>query len=347
MKVAERKYVGQPVASEAMLKQFLNDWPNIDAKTGLCLNDDELLIKSREAMLFAVQTFNNPSAYFKAEMFIVSAIISWTYLLHYYYRENGIDYTHKKNGNPVKTDYGANKLFELSQCVKMKECPLDDCTKLNLEYLIGIRHEIEHQKTSRIDYATSAKLQACCLNHNRYIKNLFGDRHGLDKDLSLALQFSGIDADQQAVLKGHGDLPAHIKAFNVQFEQQLSDDEYNDPRYAYRIAIVPKLINNRNKADVVYEIVQHQSDTEKALNVVIKEREKTKYLPTDIVKHMHAKGFTEFNIYRHTTLWQKECAKDPSKGFGVEIAGKWYWYDTWLEKVLEHINDSDISLKYK
>ena len=52
----------------------------------------ELLTKSREAMLCAVQIFNNPNIIFKSESFIVLANISWTYLLHAYYRNNKIDY---------------------------------------------------------------------------------------------------------------------------------------------------------------------------------------------------------------------------------------------------------------
>lgn len=46
----------------------------------------ELLAKSREAALAAVQIFNNPQITFKSEVFIVLMNIAWTYLLHAYYR---------------------------------------------------------------------------------------------------------------------------------------------------------------------------------------------------------------------------------------------------------------------
>lgn len=39
----------------------------------------ELLIKSREAMMSAVQLYNNPQITFKSETFITLAIIAWTY----------------------------------------------------------------------------------------------------------------------------------------------------------------------------------------------------------------------------------------------------------------------------
>jgi hypothetical protein len=46
----------------------------------------ELLRKSREAALAAVQIFSNPNISFKAESYIVLMHIAWTYLLHAYYR---------------------------------------------------------------------------------------------------------------------------------------------------------------------------------------------------------------------------------------------------------------------
>lgn len=55
----------------------------------------ELVKKAREAMLAAVQLYNNPQVTFKSESFITLAVIGWTYLLHAYYRSNGIDYRYK------------------------------------------------------------------------------------------------------------------------------------------------------------------------------------------------------------------------------------------------------------
>ena len=53
---------------------------------------NELLDKSKEAMVSAVQIYNNPLIKFKSEMFIITAIIFWTYLMHAYYSKESIDY---------------------------------------------------------------------------------------------------------------------------------------------------------------------------------------------------------------------------------------------------------------
>jgi hypothetical protein len=60
----------------------------------------DLIMKSRKAMLSAVQIYNNPLILFKTESFIVLSLIAWTYLLHSYYRATGVDYRYfEKNGS--------------------------------------------------------------------------------------------------------------------------------------------------------------------------------------------------------------------------------------------------------
>ena len=94
-------------------------------------------------------------------------------------------------------------------------CALSDCKgrSKNLDFLLELRHEIEHRSTTRIDDAISAKLQACCLNFNDAIKTLFGPQYGLERRLPIALQFVTFSADQRVALKRSSTLPAHIVAF--------------------------------------------------------------------------------------------------------------------------------------
>ena len=150
---------------------------------------DELIKKSREAIMAAVQIYNNPQITFKSESFITLSIIAWTYLMHAYYRSRDIEYRYfKKTGKKKqfdKTSRGADKYWELERCINCPESPLDIDTKNNLMFLIGIRHEIEHQMTNQIDEFLSAKLQACAINYDYYIAHLFGARYAVSKDLCL------------------------------------------------------------------------------------------------------------------------------------------------------------------
>ena len=162
-----KRYGNVDAATAGELNTFLSRWPEHDYVTGLHPIDDEILVKAREAMLNAIGGYNSPRTLFRTECFIVLAVISWTYLLHWHYAKTGLDYRAKKDdGTFLITAHGAVKHWELETCLKQPECPLDSAVIANLRFLITIRHEIEHQMTKRIDDTLSAKVQACVLNFN-------------------------------------------------------------------------------------------------------------------------------------------------------------------------------------
>lgn len=156
------KHKAAKAVSPEELNQFLSTWPDVDPLTGLSLKGDELLIKAREAMIAAVHTFNGAGLHFRAELFIVTAIVAWTYLHHAFYRREGVEYRYFKNVGGMReverTENGADKYWELGRCLKETKCPLDRGARDNIEFLLKLRHEIEHRSTNRIDDAVSAKL---------------------------------------------------------------------------------------------------------------------------------------------------------------------------------------------
>lgn len=300
----------------------------------------ELIAKARESMLSAVQIFNNPNILFKSESFVVLSIISWTYLLHAYYRGKNIDYryysTVGKRKRYDKTKRGAYKYWELERCLDNPNSPIDKATTDNLRFLIGLRHEIEHQMTTRIDDYLSARFQASCLNFNHYIKEFFGQDMGIDKHLSFSLQFSSISESHATQLQQYSDLPENIASYITSFDDTISDEEFNDPRYSYRVMYIPKLVNKKGQADKVIEFISVNSPEAQGLNreyALIKDREKPKFLAGDIVRQMKEKGFNNFTVYKHTLLWKNMDAKNPSKGYGVMVSKTWYWYEKWLAEV--------------
>lgn len=300
----------------------------------------ELVKKSREAMLAAVQLYNNPQVTFKAESFITLAVIGWTYLLHAYYRSKNIDYRYYRYVGKKKiydkTKYGAYKHWELERCLSEDKCPLDRDTITNLRFLIGVRHEIEHQMTDKIDEFLSAKLQACALNFDFYICKLFGDKYNLSKELSLAIQFSPITPEQQNTLHENSHITSNVKNFVVDFENVLSDEALMSSRYAYRVLFVPINAKRKGQADQVVEFIKSDSPLADGIEktyALLKETEKRKYLPNEIVSAMKSKGYDKFSINKHTELWKSRNAKDMKHGYGVLISKTWYWYETWLKEV--------------
>lgn len=304
----------------------------------------ELLAKSREAALSAVQTFNNPLIQFKSETFIVLMIIAWTYLLHAYYRQRGIEYRYFETGTNGRrkfgrTKRGAFKFWELERCLNDANCPLDKATCSNLRFLIGLRHEIEHQMTRALDSYLSGRYQACALNFNRYIQALIGTKYALDRQLAFSIQFGAMTREQVETGTADDSIPPRVKAYIADFDKALSDDEFHSEYYSYRVLFTRKLTGKRGQADTTIEFIAPDSPLAKDIDRqywVQKEVERPKRRAKDVVGLMRQEGFKGFGMYQHLQLWRSLDARDPGKGFGVDVAGTWYWYERWVDEVRKH-----------
>lgn len=309
-----------------------------------------LLKKSSDSALAAVQIYNNPLITFKSETFIVLMVIAWTYLLHAYYRDKNIEYRYIDESKSTdkrriyqKTKYGEHKHWELEKCLNFKDAPVSNNCIKNLFFLIGLRHKIEHQMVPEIDEIFSARFQACCLNYNKYISEWFGKDFAIEKHLSFSLQFSKLSKEQKYTLDEYN-LPATIKRYVKTFDEGLTTEEFNSEEYATRYLFVPKNANRTGQADRIIEFVKENSEMAKGLNkeyVLIKETEKSKFLAKQIVSSMQKLGYKKFNINKFVKLWQANDAKNPTKNFGGNVAGKyWYWYQSWVDFVKNHCENN-------
>lgn len=328
----EAKHKAIKPESDYNLDAFLATWPDIDHETGLSVRGDELLIKACEAMIAAVQTFNSAGLTFRSELFIVTAIIAWTYLLHAWFRREGVDCRYPGQ----KTKEGADKYWELGHCLKQGKCPAKRGVAKNLEFLIEIRHEIEHRSTNRIDDALGAKLQSCALNFNNLLKTEFGAQYGLEKRLPLALQFVSFGTEQRTALKKASGLPKHIEAAIDAFEDGMSEEQMKDPAYRMSYGFVPMAAKKPGAADAAVQIVSPGSEeADEIEKIIFKEVNKDRYPPGKVVEKVQVAGYPKFRIHDHTQLWKKLDAKKDGKGYGcVGDYGNWVWFDRWVDKVL-------------
>lgn len=303
----------------------------------------ELLAKSREAALCAIRVFNDPHVAFKSETFIVLMIIAWTYLLHAHYRRKGTEYRYYtlqgKRRQFDRTKHGAFKYWELERCINERTSPIDKDTANNLRFLIGLRHEIEHQMTRSLDNYLSGRYQACALNYNDHVKKLFGRRYGLDSHLTYSIQFVELTAEQVGGPAQAAQVPERLRAYIADFDAALDHEAYNSPRYSYRLLFKKKLVNKPGQADRVVEFIDPNSELAKSIDKeywVKKEVERTKYLPSRVAEEVRKGGFANFRVQpEHVTMWKAEDAKNPAKGYGVQVEGAWYWYESWIKRCIE------------
>lgn len=291
----------------------------------------------------AVKVFNDPLIRFKSETFIVLMVIAWTYMLHAYYRSKGIEYRYFAQVGAkrrfVRTKHGACKYWELERCLDDSRSPIDSVTAANLRFLIGLRHEIEHQMALSLDAYLGGRYQACALNFNSYMKTFFGERFAIDDHLTYSIQFVQLSDEQLAGPAPQADIPARLLAYIAEFDNGLSPDQFNSPRYAYRMLFTRKLVNHPGQADKVIEFIDPRSELAAAIEKeywVKKEVERPKFRAKDVVRKVQEAGFGRFRVSPdHVNLWKAEDAKNPAKGFGVDVQGTWYWYQRWIDRCIE------------
>ena len=104
------------------------------------------------------------------------------------------------------------------------------------------------------------------------------------------------------------------------------------------MAFVPQVLGKATKADLAVQFVKPGSQAAEAVErVLLKEVERPKYLPSEIVSKVKTAGHQAFNMYDHTLLSRELDARKPGKGYGVKVAKTWYWYEIWFEEVIERM----------
>lgn len=334
IRVGKGKYAKIAPATKPEVDDFLAKYGRLQAsarKLGVLPSDQNIMRidKALELMRAAVSIYNNPALSFRTEMFIVNAMIAWTYALHAFYLKNWVNPVYRDGaGKPVKAPDGNHKLWDLSTCLDFGGCPLGAGEKSNLKYLLLLRHEIEHRCARDIDESVQPKVQACAINFSDFCENRFGKTYSLKPDLVFALQFAAITMSSPHAEKNQKDLPAAIQAVNALHEGEMTEAEYNDPRYAYRVYVVPKTVNNPKKADQAVTF----APTGSTIELAIKHVERPKYREKDVINQMKSEGF-KITTNRFRKFWKALDAKNPKKGLATQLGGQWFWYDEMLKLV--------------
>lgn len=320
---------------------------SFDPKTGLNLFDDERLIRAREAMCLAVQLFNSPAYQFKSEMFAVLANIAWTYLLHEFYLRKKVK---------ILNDEGYS--LALGQMLKRADCPLSKGMKNNLATLKGIRDAVEHQLLAKADSKWLPLFQACCLNFDKALCDLFGEKLSLSNELGLSLQFAKVDFDQLVTLAKY-EIPQKIEALDAQLKKSLTEEELADIEYQFRVIYT---LDSASKSRAHVQFINPGTpEAEQIRNVLVKHKladDFYPYKPGHVVKLVSEKLSKKFTANDHTKAWiffkvrPRQHAKQPSntkQEFCVyHTAHNDYTYSqAWLDYLVEQLSSKETWEKIK
>jgi hypothetical protein len=319
-----------------------------DSQTGLNRYDDERLIRGREAMVLAVQIFNSSALRFKTEVFCILANIAWTYLMHEYY-------TRKTKVEIVDADGFS---LPLSKMIDRGDCPLSDGVKQNLRALKVLRDKVEHHLLGKADTKWLGLFQACCLNFDKVVCDLFGSRLTLAADLAFALQFARPNLEQ-AVMTNKYEVPPAIEAIDAQLTEGMTPEQLNDTEFqfqvVYTLTAVPK-----SKAHI--QFVKPDSAEGKQIHNVLTKKvisdDEYPYKPGKVVKVVAGKTKKSFTSHTHQQAIRlykvrpKAGAPQPEntdKSYCIyHSAHRDYTYSNeWVEKLVAAVNDGDELAKIK
>jgi hypothetical protein len=152
----------------------------------------------------------------------VLANVAWTYLMHEYYIRRKVRIV----------DDGRSLV--LSQMLRRGDCPLSAGIKRNLEALSTIRNAVEHNILGQGDFTFLPIFQACCLNFDKTISELFGAALSLQGELAFSLQFAKMTIEQLSGLQKYG-VPEHIQALDARLQEGLTEEELADFEYQFRV----------------------------------------------------------------------------------------------------------------
>lgn len=280
-------------ASDESVEFFKVKKQSYHPKTGLNLFNDERLIRAREAMILAVQIFNSPSICFKSEVFTMLANVAWTYLLHEYYIRKNIKVFDKSGVS----------LF-LKDMLKRHDCPLSQGIKDNISSLKKLRDEVEHQLLGRADQKWLSLFQACCLNFDRAICDLFGKKT-LSHELSFSLQFSKVNFEQVTALNQY-EIPNHIEGVDARLLEGMTQDRIDSLEYKFRV--IYTLDKASKSTSNVQFIVPESKEGQEIHNILVQKEisdDLYPYKAGKVVRLVKERAKRRFTLNGHTEAWRK------------------------------------------
>lgn len=311
----------------------------VDQRTGLSPFTDERLVRSREAMLLAVQTFNNPLILFKVELFAVLSNIAWTYLLHEYYDRKRVQ---------IINDEGYALL--LSQILQRDDCPLAEDVIKNISSVKLLRDEVEHKLLKSLGRTFYPLFQANCLNFENALVKLFGEKMALSESLTYALQFSRLSMEQLSLVQKY-DLNQEVESIDARIEQELGITGNEGLSYKFKVNYsLEKSV--KGDANIVFTRTNPNGTAHQVLVDKVASDELWPFKPTRVVQLVRERTGADFTSHHHTLAWKKmgvrprQGANKPAstnkKYCTFHVAHNDYTYSAaWVDMLVDIVNDAD------
>jgi hypothetical protein len=290
---------------------------NDPKKPDLPLEVERMVTKARESAILALDIYNRPATTFRTEGFTVMMIIAWTALFHAIFEQRSIIYFYLEDDGSPKLVDGDEKAWELSNCIDVYYNGTTNPIRKNLEFFIGLRNKIEHRYVPAFDPHVAGECQALLLNFDELLVDKFGEYYALRESLTVPLQTVAIRSESQtlAMKKFQGKQYEDLKEYIEIFRSELTDAIYQDPKFSFRVYMIPKIGNHASTSDIAFEFVKYDpnkpSDNEALQKQVALIREKQvpvvnpgRFKPSEVAKIVSQKIGRLFTVPIHTSSWK-------------------------------------------
>jgi hypothetical protein len=284
--------------------------------------------KCRSAAIAAVDSYNRPGPRFRTEQFLVLIVIAWTGLFHAIFYRKGRRPWFRRRGTGKRVRYvkidGDPKHWDLSECLKEYFGGKHPAERKNLEFLIGLRHKIEHRHLPELDPALYGECQAGLLNLESLLVKEFGQKWGLSEQLAVSLQFSSTVTEEKvrATKLGIGQNVRAVKDYVERFRGKLPARVLNSMKYSFTVFLVPRVANRAALADVAVQFVKldeaspEELERLEKLNVLIRDKQIPianlgLLKPSEVVYAL--RGLPHIvDLHAHTCAWKYFRVRPPA-----------------------------------
>ena len=220
------------------------------------------LDKAVESAVLAVEIYNKPATKFRSGGYVLLMNVAWTALFHAIFLMRGVKPYYRNDPKNPRSRYrkiaGDYKAWELSECLNVFFGSNHPAIRSNLEFFIGLRNKIEHRSMPQLDVKIFGECQAQLFNFEELVVKEFGQKYAINESLTLSLQFSRIQHEEQsrAIRELHRPLAKNVESYIQTFRSSLTADIESDHSYSYKVFLIPKLANHQGQADVAVEFVK-------------------------------------------------------------------------------------------
>ena len=214
---------------------------------------DNMLQKSQEAFLLAIEIYNKPTIKYRLEGFTFFVCNAWELLLKAYLIE-------KKGKSSIYYKNKPERTISLSDCIKKIFTNENDPTRKNLDIIVDLRNTSTHFIIKEMEDIYLPFLQANTLNYSQKLFDFFNIDITKNIDTSfLSLVTNNSNLTDADILSKYGDeIFNKYKKLKLETTNILENESNN--KLAINVNLNLKVVKNIKDANLTFAITKDAQD---------------------------------------------------------------------------------------